>query len=332
MAELLPWHQSQWTQLMRARAEGRLPHALAFVGPQGIGKLMFAQLLAQSMLCHQPDDLGMPCGVCHSCRLLASGNSPNCFLIQPEEAGKAIKVDAIRDLIAGSVLAVGAESARIFIIEPADAMGIAAYNALLKTLEEPIPGTLLILISAKPASLPATIRSRCQNLAFALPDVAQARSWLQQSSALPPDQVQALLGMAGGAPLTAFIAHQQGALQPYMQVLTDFLGFNSNTSPVQMADKWLKQVAWPQLLGYMIAWVQDLLRAAQGSQYLRMIPESHANDLKNKQNQIDSLALHGFLGKLEEAKRALVNNLNPTLALEGLLIQWLNMQSRSKGV
>ena len=158
------WHATAWQQLQTSHRQQRLPHALLLSGEAGIGKAEFAARLAASLLCEQPHVDGQACGTCHACQRLGAQTHPDRFRLEPEEPGKAIKVDAVRQLIRNLSLTGHYGGYRVVTVEPAELMNTNAANAFLKTLEEPPANTLLILITASPARLPATIRSRCQPL------------------------------------------------------------------------------------------------------------------------------------------------------------------------
>ncbi|MGP1677555.1 MAG: DNA polymerase III subunit delta', partial [Burkholderiales bacterium] len=199
---------------------GHLPHALLFHGRPGIGKLHLAQVLAQSLLCENRAQEGLACGACAACAWFASGNHPDFRLLQPEalapaqeeaeageeveegrkKASKQIKIDQVRAL--GDFLNVGSHrhGHRVVLIHPAESMNPGAANALLKSLEEPSPGVVFLLVSHQPSRLLATVRSRCHALALSLPARELSLRWLQEqgSKATP-----ATLAFAGDAPLEA---------------------------------------------------------------------------------------------------------------------------------
>jgi len=94
----LPWHEAQWRRLAGARRDGRLPHATLLAGAAGLGKSRFARRLAGALVCPCPDQAGDACGSCEACRQAMAGSHPDLLWVSPEEQGKAIKIDAVREL------------------------------------------------------------------------------------------------------------------------------------------------------------------------------------------------------------------------------------------
>ncbi len=315
MTERLPWHQEPWVRLQRSRQQNRLPHALLLAGAEGLGKLAFARRLARSMLCEQPDEHGDACGRCRQCLLLQAGSHPDLRLVSPDEDSSVIRIDAIRDLVSGNTLSVGENGHRVFIIEPAHAMGPGAANALLKTLEEPIPGTLMLLVSSSPERLPVTIRSRCQLLRFSPPEQNMALSWLQESGLSPADAREAL-GLAAGAPLLAQKRVADGALQQHRALKEDFLSLaRGQARPVTVAEAWLKQEDLEPLLVFLSAWIMEVIRR-------RQVQGEQLSPLQSQHDGVDLKALYRLLDSLHDIRRASANNLNAQLALESILLEW----------
>lgn len=190
-------HEQQWQQLQQMRETRRLPHALLFKGAAGTGKQQFARHFLQALLCLQNKPDGSACDTCHGCRQVIGQAHPDMMLIGPEKLGAAIKIDQIRKLnefVRQSSLQGGF---RIAIIYPADAMNVNAANALLKTLEEPAPDALLILVSNLSGQLPATILSRCQYVRFPSAPQAPTEDEMALQAAL-----EAALGSSHPDPLT----------------------------------------------------------------------------------------------------------------------------------
>ncbi|MFO1436459.1 MAG: DNA polymerase III subunit delta' [Gammaproteobacteria bacterium] len=212
-----PWHVEAWKRMQASIAADRLPHGILLTGAQGCGQEEFATQLAAALLCDSTNGSGEACGRCRACELFTAGTHPDYFSISPTEDSSFIKIEQIRDLI-GRLMLTSAQAAgrRVALIAPADAMNRHAANSLLKTLEEPPLNTTLILVSHVPANLPATIRSRCQQLDLT-GEVAAKIEWLRSrvGDALPP---QVALQLAGG-PLMAVKMQEQGLFAARTQML-----------------------------------------------------------------------------------------------------------------
>jgi DNA polymerase-3 subunit delta' len=181
---MAPWQQRVHAQVQGALEAGRLGHALLFCGPAQLGKREVAQRLAQGLLCTARAADGSPCGHCRSCHLFQAGTHPDYQFVSfiPNKEGTKLRteiiIDQIREVSERLSLTPQYGHEQIAIIDPADAINFSASNALLKTLEEPVPGRYLWLVSAHPGRLSATIRSRCQRVEFRLPPLPEARAWL----------------------------------------------------------------------------------------------------------------------------------------------------------
>lgn len=257
MKTYLPWQQAQWQQLQQARSHRRIPHALLFSGPEMTGKRRFAEAFAASLLCQSPAPQQRACGQCDACRLMRAGTHSDLGFLEPEEPGKALKIDAVREFIQSESLSSQRGGYKVRIIDPADAMNRAAANALLKTLEEPTPNSLMLLISSQPGRLPATIRSRCQSLNFPLPDRHQALSWLTEQS---DNDWPTLLAIAAGAPLKAQTFALQGVMQQRLAMTGQMLDLlEGRADPIALAEQWCKGNT-EQQLGWLGSLLMDLAR------------------------------------------------------------------------
>jgi len=175
--------------LRRALATDRVAHAYAFVGPPGAGRMTTALAFAHALLCsggreagavggwpetrRDPAASGMPpCGRCHGCRLAAARTHPDLHVIAPTppetnpKGARAIRIDAIRELERQAALRPVMAPRKLFVLDEAERMTGEAPQAFLKTLEEPPPATVLILILPRARALPATVISRCQVVRF----------------------------------------------------------------------------------------------------------------------------------------------------------------------
>jgi len=173
---LPPWQQRVFENAAMVLDSGRMGHALLLCGPALIGKYQVAERLAQRVLGVERDP--------RAAHLFAAGTHPDYRRVSfiPTRDGSKLRseivIEQIRELTQALVLTPQYGGAQVVVIDPADAINHAACNALLKTLEEPQPGRYLWLLTAHPARLPATIRSRCQRLEFRLPAYAEALDWL----------------------------------------------------------------------------------------------------------------------------------------------------------
>ena len=318
MSDLLPWHHPSWHRLLEMRQQGRMPHALLLSGAEGVGKARFARQLAESLLCEQPAENGLACGKCRQCLLLKADSHPDLRQVGPEEGKQQIGIEAVRELVAGNTLSVGEDAHRVFIIDPADSMSRAAANALLKTLEEPIPGSLIVLLSARSDRLPVTIRSRCQMLAFALPEEEASIAWIAENTGMQPEQARQLLQLAGGAPLKVPALIERDELQRHNRLLEDFAAIAvGGASVVQTGESWLKETGLPHLLKYLVAWLSAIIRS-------KMAPASQLAfpPLQTLSERLDLRLAYQLLDRLYDAERMSMNNLNPQLVLESILLEW----------
>lgn len=196
--------------LRRSLSRGRLAHAYLFAGPPGIGKSRFARIFAQCLLCHRHQDLDVDaCGECSSCRQIDAGSHPDFFRISCPEGKNEIPVEAFlgkgeergrTGLIHDLSLRPMAGDRRIAIIDDANSMNDEGANGMLKTLEEPPPNSVLILVAENLDGVLPTIRSRCQLIRFAaLPTSDVAELLLEQEIASTPEEAQAAAAMSDGS-------------------------------------------------------------------------------------------------------------------------------------
>ena len=239
-----PWQQRVYGQACEAIDAGRLAHGLLFCGPANLGKRAVAERLAQRLLCRARGADGEPCGRCRGCQLLAAGTHPDFAVVSfvPNREGTRMRteivIEQIRELSEKMTLTPQYGEAQVAIVDPADAVNHAACNALLKTLEEPVPGRYLWLISAHPARLPATIRSRCQKLEFRLPPQAEAAAWLA-AQGHPQSAAAEALEAARGHPGLADAWLRDGALKLRREVAGDLARLRrGESSALETAQRW----------------------------------------------------------------------------------------------
>lgn len=197
-------HEPTWARLAALVDADRLPHALLFLGPPGVGKSLVALRLAARLACSAR---AAPCGTCAGCAQVAAGSHPDLRRIAAPSAGgrregrtkKEIGIDQARELKRFVALQAISAARKLAIIDDADRLSIAAQNALLKTLEEPPGQAMLILVTASPGALLSTVRSRCQRVAFRPLADAEVRAALS-GAGVAADEAARLAERADGSP------------------------------------------------------------------------------------------------------------------------------------
>ncbi|WP_297900261.1 DNA polymerase III subunit delta' [Metallibacterium sp.] len=257
------WHASHWQRLQQALEHQRMPHALLLLGQGGLGKRAFAQRLVARLLCRAPQ-AGEACGQCHGCRLRLAETHPDLYRLglAPNREGKLrseIVIDQVRAVCEKLTLASQLGGWRVALIDPADALNAAAYNALLKTLEEPPAAALLILLADHPERLPATVRSRCQRVQFQVPVRVEARSWLD-AQGLRGDSALAL-DAAEGNPGLAAVYLREGALPRREAVRSELAQLLAQRADaLALAQSWSQDNPAQRLL-FAAQWLARELRA-----------------------------------------------------------------------
>lgn len=157
-------HRRAVELLSRAVARASVPQSLIFAGPAGVGKRRTALALAQALNCLDPGGVDA-CGICTACRRIARGIHPDVFFITPEESGST-KTAQVRDAVDHAAFRPFEGRRRVVVFDEADTLVAHAQNALLKTLEEPPPASVFVLVSSRLDQLLPTVRSRCPLVRF----------------------------------------------------------------------------------------------------------------------------------------------------------------------
>lgn len=285
-------HNQVWQALIARVQNNTLPHAMLFVGAHKVGKERFAREFAAYLLCERSTS-ETACGQCRPCKLLQTQTHPDLFVLQPEEKSVTIKVDQIRSLSSKLCQTAQFNGYQVVLIKPADAMNIAAYNSLLKTLEEPSGKVVIILITSKLALLPATIRSRCQLMQLLPENNLTADKWL----------IKCLL---------------QDDKQTYVTLFADLSTLVlSKSTAMDFADKWHSHDIL-QLLDYWYLYCLDILKVQQNIQDEILLFAEQRQQLAQLAKSCSNGQLISFSDTLQQTKKSLKNNLNTQLLLEDL--------------
>jgi DNA polymerase-3 subunit delta' len=334
---IYPWQTDDWQRLQQLRAHW--PHALLLHGEAGIGKLHFAQHLAQGLLCEKPAANGEPCGTCPACLWFSQGNHPDYRAVLPEAlaglAGddasadkaddgdskktrapsKEIKIEQVRALLDFCGVGSHRGGLRVVLLYPAEALNIAAANALLKTLEEPPSGVVFLLVSARIDRLLPTIISRCRQWPMSVPNASDARAWLASQGV---DDAAGLLAEAGGAPLAALAlaSDEHRALRDFTLAQ---LAAGPNCDAFACGEN-LQKLPVPMVLGWLQRWLYDLL-AQRTAGRPRYFPGA-GKTLARCAQSADPAALARYI-KTVTRQRAVENHpLNARLVFEELFLAY----------
>jgi DNA polymerase-3 subunit delta' len=265
-----------------------LPHALLIQGRAGLGTTALATAFAQRLLCEGSDG-DLACGQCQACLWFRQGNHPDFRLIQPEAlddspavdaesrrregetASRQIRIDQVREVQALLAIGTHRRGLRVVLIRPAEAMNVAASNALLKSLEEPPPSTVFLLVSSAADRLLPTVRSRCQRVLIPPASAAEAVPWLTAQGVSDPE---AALAYAANAPLAVLEdAEDRSARDALLRALA-----GGQRDPLTLVD--VCQSAGPvRVIAWLQKWVADLIlaRVARTARYhLRQLPALRA--------------------------------------------------------
>lgn len=315
----LPWLELPWQTLMEAIDQDRVAHALLIRGVPGIGKTRLATDYARRLLCQKPQS-GKACGQCTSCHLFDAGTHPDFMMLAPEEAGKAIKVDAVRQMTLEIALTPQYAGYRVVIIDQADALNGNAANALLKSLEEPPNGTVIVLVTDRPQQLPATIRSRCRNLSISPIKTDMALDWLSQQGIR--DEAPALLSTAAGSPLRAASLESSEAVKKRLERFDELMAvFFGALDPLEVAEIWSTKLGEMDLI-WMASWLADGARLGLTEGRVSARNLDLDAQLRRLASRVPAPFLLETYDRILNCQNALRGPANRQLVFEEFLIRW----------
>lgn len=336
---LFPWQHEAWQQLLTMRQ--RMPHAILLHGPQGIGKTIFAEHLAKSLLCETTDALGHACGHCASCGWFAQYSHPDYRRVRPElldeedasstegeapesekksaKASKApskeIVINQVRALADFMNISTHRQGMRVIVLYPAEAVNIPAANALLKSLEEPNAKTVFILVSNSLDRLLPTILSRCHKFALGMPSQQQAMTWL---GAQRVSDAEVWLAQQGGAPLAALQMAQsenRGEMDDFLRALAQ----PGVEASLKMAEK-IQKIELAASVSWMQRWLYDIFSYKQSGR-IRYYPR-YKNELALLAARVETGALLAAIKNTGERQAIAGHPLSAKLFIEDMLLEY----------
>ena len=363
--------------LRRALFSGRVPHAYLFAGPPNVGKTLVAMWLAKALNCERHASFASPeevdcCDECDTCRRFDRLVHPDFMLVRPESAvkvegedtgddaggevleieGSMITTGQIERLVEHSYLRAMQSRRKIYVITNAETMNKEAENRLLKTLEEPPAGTVLILTCANLSGLLPTTISRCQLLNFrAVPAAAAEQRLCEQYRGLDAEQIHSLVALSSGRIGWAINMLQHPAVLTVRGRLLDLCAQMPQMPMVQClqvgeklieaAEDWWRATADPEtadkalkssrdrilrtrlndVLDVLVAWFRDLLVVHVDPQSGQVINRDRLADLQRLAPSIDPDTCRRACLYLEDMKQQLRRNANVRLACEMMALR-----------
>lgn len=333
--------------LLRTLADGTFVHAYLISGMEGVGKRTLAGLITQYLLCERQEvgqlaDLNgaarqCPCGVCCACTQVKTGNHPDVVLLSPEhhisprpedQKKTGIVVDDIREVVRIVGMHTYEGGRRIVRIEHAEKMNPQAQNCLLKTLEEPTPGTVFLLLTDAPSLLLPTIVSRCRHLKLhAWPDEVVLRALGRHG--VEEGRQQEILRVCGGSIGRALaLAVDEAYWERRALVMRDFFALEHRSDVVRISNAWKdKKEQSDELLDD----VEDMLRTLL-LVHLNALPKQALQEWpaawQRMAGQADHAAFSRLLDAVRDARKLRMNQVTWQAVVERLLLQLMEEKTR----
>ncbi len=312
------WLENTYQQVKSAFDKDKMAHGLLMVAPEQSGKKLLAQSIAKSILClESKTQLNKACGHCKNCSLVRASSHPDlslidCLVDNKGKQKKSIGIDQIRQLTNKLVETPQLDGWRVAIIMSVEKMTRGAFNAILKTLEEPGYKTLLIMLANGAHQVPATIKSRCQIFPLKLTEQT-ILPWLEKNTGVDRSDAQSALRETLYSPFAAMRYIETGEKEANERIVEDLDAiYQANLSPHEFLTRYaaLNDVLWIQMANYFNKTLIFILKSNQG-----------------EYSRLTETLVSRLYSQLLEYNRAQCagSNLQVNLQLEAILIQWFEM-------
>ena len=310
-------HERVASTLRRAAREQRPHGAYLFLGPRGAGKATLARLFAAALLCTEDDG---PCGQCKACGRVAAGSHADMTVVEPSGRSRTIGVDAVAEVQRALGYRRLEGRFRVVVFDEAGTMNAQAQNKLLKTLEEPPSGTILVLCALHPGQLLVTVRSRCQKLVLGPTDRTAIARWLQETHSATAEAARVAAGAGRGLPgrsLALIDPDEAAAVQARTDGLIAALGRDPQARAELISSVDRDREGCAELVGLL----QELLRDAMVQTAGAAVPtlHSHTGEALAPLRSVGPETLARLVGEVEVTRGRLARNVHPGGLLEDLL-------------
>jgi DNA polymerase-3 subunit delta' len=316
-------HERPKRFLRAALRSERLTHALLFHGEDRIGKLLTARVLAQAVNCESEPAPDPPdaCGACRSCHQIEAGSHPDVTILTA--TGGKDETEQTREIESRFIYRALIGRRKIVILDNADLLRREAANALLKTIEEPPPDSLIVLVSSRPEALLPTIRSRCQEIRFAPPALDLVEAAVRRRRGLPEKDARFLAVISGGRLGLALEAEPEAlrAERAEFLRLVSPESVESVGALLSACEAIGKSDQAEAALGWLAAWFRDLVIVKVGGDRSRLVNADCLAQLDALAARLKVDTIVELAAYVESMHRGLERNLNKQLMLEGLLLR-----------
>lgn len=313
-------HRRPVRLLQKAILNDHLPQAYLFLGPEGVGKRLTALTLAKTLNCEEErEDC---CERCLSCRKIEDSNHPDVSLIRPD--GQFIRIEAIRQLQRSLSYRPYEGKQRVCVLDGADRIKAEGANALLKTLEEPPPDTLLILLATERDLLLPTVVSRCQEVRFTSLPINQMIEEVSRRLSLEKREAKTVAELSQGSLGKALEMFDHEVWEKRPEIIGELIDLPSQD--VGQAFAMAESLAdfgesLPLVFPIMISWYRDLIIWNEQKDVDRLINQDFHEAVREKAILMSRRSLVRRIEAINQTSKALNRNVNRLLAMESLMLQ-----------
>lgn len=303
--------------LRNSVAGERVAHAYLFAGAPGVGKKTTAFAFARALLCRSPRD-GDACGTCPDCIRTGEDEHPDLHVVSPE--GKSFKIDQVREIQKETGLRPFGGRRHVYVLIRADAMTREAANCLLKTLEEPPPGTVLVLVTDRPFALPPTVLSRCQQFYFKPLSLQEVCRGIRESG-YTGDDVEMYAALSGGSIGRARFLISGGDGRRELLAKIGSLETGRVSDVIALSEELAELEDPVAAMDVLLFWMRDILVWKETARKDMLFNRDLTDEIRRLAPSYSRWHLREAIAAVERAKTLLSAGVNKRLIWENVLFQ-----------